>query len=185
LYTDVLSNPTTTATMFIPYDASGIAFTSPTQTQYTNWQFVPIPTIPVVATNPVPGNFLYYYASGLPRGLTLNLDASGIESSITGTSSQFSDAFQRVVLYAALSPGGGGGGVAALPISMRTILPTVQKQQTSAGSWTSLVRQYTTVNAAQNSVNGRALPSTNPPLGEFTRPYPPDSVSAPGSCRKC
>jgi hypothetical protein len=184
LYTDVLSNPTTTATMFIPYDASGIAFTSPTQTQYTNWQFVPIPTIPVAAVNPVPGNFLYYYASGLPRGLTLNLDASGIESSITGTSSQFSDAFQRVVLYAALSPGGGGGGVAALSIAMRTILPTVQKQQTSAGSWTSLVRQYTTVNAAQNSVNGRALPSTNPPLGEFTRPYPPDSVSAP-NCRKC
>jgi hypothetical protein len=188
LYADTTVTPSNpTLTFSIPYDASGIAFTSPTQTQYTNWQFVPIPTIPVVATNPVPGSFLYYYASGLPRGLTLNLDASGIQSSITGTSSQFSDAYQRVVLYAALNPGGGGGGVAALPISMRTILPTVQKQQTSAGSWTSLVRQYTTVNAAQNSVNGRALPSTNPPLGEFTRPYPPDSVSAPGdpNCRKC
>jgi hypothetical protein len=179
------SNPT--LTFSIPYDASGIGFTSPTQTQYTNWQFVPIPTIPVVATNPVPGSFLYYYAAGLPRGLTLNLDASGIESSITGTSTQFSDAFSRIVLYAALNPGGGGGGVAALSISMRTILPTVQKQQTSAGAWTSLVRQYTVVNAAQNSVNGRGLPATEPPLGEFTRPYPPDSVSAPGdpNCQKC
>jgi hypothetical protein len=96
-------------------------------------------------------------------------------------------AFQRVVLYAVLNPGGGGGGVAALPITMRTILPTVQKQQTSAGSWTSLVRQYTIVNAAQNSVNGKTLPSTEPPLGEFTRPEPPDSVSAPGNpnCQKC
>jgi len=187
LYSDTTSTPSNpTLTLFLSYDASGIAFTSPTQTQYTNWQFVPIPTISVVASNPNPGSFLYYYASGLPRGLTLNLDASGIESSITGTSSQFSDAFQRVVLYAALSPGA-GGGVAALPLAMRTILPTVQKQQTSAGAWTSLVRQYTVVNAAQNSVNGRALPATEPPLGEFTRPEPPDSVSAPGcpNCRKC
>jgi hypothetical protein len=110
-----------------------------------------------------------------------------VSSTITGTSSQYSDAFQRVILYAALNPGGGGGGVAALPITMRTILPTVQKQQTSAGAWTSLVRQYTVVNAAENSINGRALPATEPPLGEFTRPYPPDEVSAPGdpNCRKC
>jgi hypothetical protein len=184
LYADVTSNPATTATMFIPYDASGIAFTSPTQTQYTNWQFVPISTIDVTATNPVPGNFLYYYASGLPRGLTLTPDGAGVAATITGTPSQFSDAFQRVVLYAALSPGGGGGGVAALPLSMRTILPTVQKQQTSAGAWTSLVRQYTVVNAAENSINGRTLPATEPPLGEFTRPYPPDEVSVL-PCPKC
>lgn len=188
LYSDLTEIPTSsTLTFSIPYDASGIAFTSPTQTQYTNWQFVPIPEISVRASNPVPGSFMYYYASGLPRGLTLNLDASGIEASITGTSSQFSDAFQRVVLYAALNPQT-GGGIAALPISMRTILPTVQKQQTSAGAWTSLVRQYTVVNAAQNSVNGKALPSTEPPLGEFTRPEPPDSVSAsgdPNCVKKC
>jgi hypothetical protein len=71
---------------------------------------------------------------------------------------------------------------------MRTILPTVQKQQTSAGSWTSLVRQYTVVNAAQNSLNGKTLPSTEPPLGEFTRPEPPDVVSAtgdPNCVKKC
>ena len=184
LYSDVTATPPNpTLTLFIPYDASGIVFTSPTQTQYTNWQFVPIPTIDVVASNPVPGSFLYYYASGLPRGLQLNLDASGILASITGTSSQFSDAFQRVILYAALNPNG-GGGVAALPITMRTILPTVQKQQTSAGAWTSYTRQYTVVNAAENSINGRTLPSTYPPLGEFTRPYPPDEVSVE-PCLKC
>jgi hypothetical protein len=185
LYSDTTVTPSNpTLTFSIPYDASGIGFTSPLQTQYTNWQFVPIPTIDVVATNPVPGKFMYYYASGLPRGLQINLDASGIESSITGTSSQYNDAFQRVVLYAALNPGAGGGGVAAFPITMRTILPTVQKQQTSAGSWTSLVRQYTVVNAAQNSLNGKTLPSTEPPLGEFTRPEPPDAVNVL-PCPKC
>ena len=183
LYSDTTVTPSDpTLTLSLIYDTSGIGFVSPTQTQYTNWQFVPIPTIPVEATVTTPDAFLYYYAAGLPRGLTLNLDASGIEASITGTSSQFNDAFQRVSLYAA-----GGGKVASLSLGMRTILPTVQKQQTSAGAWTSLVRQYTVVNAAQNSVNGRTLPSTEPPLGEFTRPEPPDSVSAEGNpnCRKC
>jgi len=182
-----VSNGSPTLTMAITNDPSGIAFVSPTQTSYTNWQFVPIPEISVLATNPVPGDFLYYYATGLPRGLTLNLDASGIAASITGISARYSDAYERVVLYATLNPGGGGGGVAALPLAMRTILPTVQKQQTSAGAWTSLVRQYTVVNAAQNSVNGRVLPSTESTLGEFTRPEPPDSTSAPGdpNCRKC
>ena len=183
LYSDTTVNPSDpTLTLSLIYDTSGIGFVSPTQTQYTNWQFVPIPTIPVEATVITPDAFLYYYAAGLPRGLTLNLDASGIEASITGTSSQFNDAFQRVSLYAV-----GGGKVATLPLTMRTILPTVQKQQTSAGAWTSLVRQYTVVNAAQNSVNGKTLPSTEPPLGEFTRPEPPDSVSAEGNpnCQKC
>ena len=109
----------------------------------------------------------------------MNLDASGIEASITGTSSQFSDTFQRVTLYAVVGP-----KVGTLPLGMRTIPPTVQKQQTSAGAWTSLVRQYTVVNAAQNSINGKALPSTEPPLGEFTRPEPPDSVNDT-TCKKC
>ena len=180
LYADTIaaaSDPT--LTMSIIYDTEGVAFTSPTTTSYTNWQFVPIPTIPVEATNPVPNSFLYYYVAGLPRGLTLNLDASGIEASITGTSSQFSDTFQRVTLYAVVGP-----KVGTLPLGMRTILPTVQKQQTSAGAWTSLVRQYTVVNAAQNSINGKALPSTEPPLGEFTRPEPPDSVNDT-TCKKC
>lgn len=180
LYSDTTLTPSNpTLTLSVVYDSSGIAFTSPTQTTYTNWQYVPISTIPIEATNPSVGSFLYYYASGLPRGLTLNLDASGIEASITGTPSQYSDAFQRVVLYATLNPGV-GGGTAALPLYMRTILPTVQKQQSSAGAWTSMIRQYTVVNAAQNSLNGRTLPATEPPLGEFIRPQPPDSVSATG-----
>lgn len=190
LFAEVIpsSSSNQSLTIFIPYDASGIVFTSPTQTQYTNWQYTAIPTINMVASNPAPGSYMYYYASGLPRGLQLNLDVSGIVASITGTSSQYSDAYQNVILYAALNPGSGGGGVASLPISMRTVLPTVQKQQTSAGAWTSYVRQYTVVNAAQNSVNGRALPATEPPLGEFTRPEPPDSVSAesdPNCVKKC
>jgi hypothetical protein len=60
------------------------------------------------------------------------------------------------------------------------IVPSIERQQTSAGSWTSLVRQYTVVNAAQNSVNGKVRPATESLLGEFIRPEPPDVVSATG-----
>jgi hypothetical protein len=188
LYADTSVTPSNTfLSLRLSYDPSGIAFTSPVQTQYTNWQFVPIDPITVTASNPISG-FLYYYASGLPRGLTLNLDISGVESSITGTSSQYDADFRQVVLYAANDASAtGGGGIASFPITMRTILPTVERQQIGAGAYTSLVRQYTIVNAAQNSVNGRALPATGTTLGEFTRPEPPDSVSAPGdpNCKKC
>lgn len=165
----------------------GIAFTSPTQTQYTNWQFVPISNIPVTVSNAYSNSFVYFYESGLPRGLIFTPNAEGTAADISGTSSQYSDAFQRVLLFAVVVPFGFTRYLASLSLNMRTILPTVQKQQTSAGSWTSLVRQYTVVNAAQNSVNSRTVPATYSPLGEFTRPYPPDSVSAPGdpNCLKC
>jgi hypothetical protein len=80
------------------------------------------------------------------------------------------------------------GGVTEIRLTIDVLVPLVIRQQTSAGAWTSLTRQYTIVNAAQNSVNGKTLPSTQPPLGEFMRPHPPDSVSAegdPNCVRKC
>ena len=182
LFSYSTSTPKLTASL--PFDSSGLAFTSPTQTQYTNWQFIPITDIPVNVSNYWSNNFVYFYQTGLPRGLSLDLDICGIEATISGTSSQYSDAFQRVILFAVVSRSILERYVAVQPLNMRTILPTVQRQQTSAGAWTSLVRQYTVVNAAQNSLNGRALPSTEPPLGEFTRPEPPD-VSNASNCVKC
>lgn len=175
------SNTTPSLILSTPLDASGIVFVDPPQSTYTFWQFVSN-SIPVFASNPAPGSFMYYYSTGLPRGLRLELDTSGIDADILGQSSQYNDSFQRVTLYAA-----NGSGIASKNLSVRTILPTVTRQQTGAGSWTSLVRQYTVVNAAQNSVNGRALPSTEPPLGEFTRPEPPDSISAESNpnCERC
>jgi hypothetical protein len=68
---------------------------------------------------------------------------------------------------------------------MRTILPTVTKQQTSAGAWTSLVRQYTTVNAAQNARDQRVFAAVDRTLGEFTAPYPPDVVTQVSSNCQC
>jgi hypothetical protein len=48
-----------------------------------------------------------------------------------------------------------------------------------------MLRQYTVVNAAQNSLNGKTLPATESILGEFTRPEPSDSVKEDPACKKC
>lgn len=164
------SNGTPTLTLSIPYDPSGIAFVSPTQSSYLNWQFVPISPITVQAT---PSQFLYYYVSGLPDGLTFTNDASGLLATISGTSVRYSDASQRVLLFAAL-----GSNVAARSFTMRTILPTVTKIQSGASGVTSLLRQYTEVNAAVTARDSKALPAMEYRLGEFTSPEPPSVITA-------
>jgi hypothetical protein len=171
------SNGTPSLTLSIPYIGSNLAWVSPVQTSYTNWQFIPISPITLQADSSF-GTFLYYYASGLPDGLDLSLDAVGSQATIRGTSVAFSDAAKRVLLYA-----NDGTSTIRRELGMRTILPTVQKQQTSAGAWTSLVRQYTVVNAAQNARDQRVFATVDRLLGEFTAPYPPDVVTPTSNCQ--
>jgi hypothetical protein len=164
-------------TLSIPYLGSNFVWVSPVETSYTNWQFVPISPITLQADSSS-GSFLYYYASGLPDGLDLSLDAVGSQATIRGTSVAFSDASKRVLLYA-----NDGTTTLRRELGMRTIIPTVQKQQTSAGAWTSLVRQYTVVNAAQNARDQRVFATVDRLLGEFTAPYPPDVVTPTSNCQ--
>jgi hypothetical protein len=173
------SSGTPSLTLSIPYVASNIAWVSPTTTSYTFWQFVSNTPITVKADSSST-TFLYYYASGLPDGLDLSLDSVGSQATIQGTSVAYSDAFKRVLLYA-----NDGTSTIRLQLGMRTILPTVTKQQTSAGAWTSLVRQYTTVNAAQNARDQRVFAAVDRTLGEFTAPYPPDVVTQVSSNCQC
>jgi hypothetical protein len=104
----------------------------------------------------------------------------GSQATIRGTSVAFSDGFKRVLLYA-----NDGTSTIRRELGMRTLIPTVQKQQTSAGAWTSLVRQYTTVNAAQNARDQRVFATVDRTLGEFTAPYPPDVVTQVSSNCQC
>jgi hypothetical protein len=164
-----ISTGTPTLTLSIPYDPGTISIISPTQSAYTNWQFVPINSITVQAT---PTEFLYYYVSGLPDGLTFTNDVLGLQATISGTSVTYSDAAQRVLLYVAR-----GSNVAATSFTMRTILPTVIKQQSGASGVTSLIRQYTEVNAAVTARDNRALPAIDYRLGEFTSPDPPSVIT--------
>jgi hypothetical protein len=164
-----LANGPTTITIGFPGGGVGPTITSPTTTSFTFYQYVTIDPITISATGT---GFIYYFVdnSTLPAGVAFD----PLTGKITGQSVELGQ--KSFIIYMKDDV-----GITALTISTNTIIPRVIRQQTSAGAWTSLVRQYTVVNAAQNSVNGHVLAATEAALGEFTRPEPPDSVSATGN----
>lgn len=171
-----LGRPTTLTLTFDALPSGGPTVTSPTQRSYLFYQYVPISSITFTATGT--GQIYYFVDTNtLPRGITFD----PLTATLSGTSVLIGTKSFTIYVKDDI-------GVTSIVIETTTIIPQVIRQQTSAGAWTSLVRQYTVVNAAQNSVNGRALPATEPPLGEFMRPEPPDSVSAagdPNCVKKC
>ena len=155
---------------------NGPIVTSPTQRSVLLYQYVPITPITFSATGT---GIVYFFVENdaLPRGITFD----SVTNTLIGTPVLLGNT--TVTVYAK-----DDNGVSIVVLDFRVILPIVERQQTSAGAWTSLIRQYTIVNAAQNSVNGKVLPSNESILGEFTRPEPPDSVSAsgdPNCVKKC
>lgn len=179
-----VSNGTPSLTLTMPYpNATNLSFASPTRTSYLHWQYIPIQPITIEA-NYTPTNIdevVYYYVYNLPDGLTFSLDpASSFIARITGTSVTYSDAPQRTVI---LASDASLSAIVPLVLDMRTILPTVQKQQTGAGAWTSYLRQYTEVNAATTARDSRATPAIEYRLGEFTRPEPPSVITAEDNCK--
>lgn len=144
-------------------------FVSPGQTLYTFSQFCPIEPIVAQVSQTSP-EFVYYYVSGLPDGLASTVTGSSV--TLSGRPVTYSDAFQRTVFFARQN-----ADTLALPILTRTVLPTITKQQTSASGHTSVVRQYTEVNAARNAENNVVYPAESRGIGEFTRPTPPNEIT--------
>jgi hypothetical protein len=161
--------PTLSTFAFTSFPTGGPVITSPTTTSFTFYQYVTIDPITISATGT---GFIYYFVDNatLPVGLAFD----PLTGRITGQSVEIGQKSFTIYMKDDI-------GATFLTINTNTIIPRVIRQQTGAGAWTSLVRQYTVVNAAQNSVNGHVLPSTEATLGEFTRPEPPDSVSATGN----
>jgi hypothetical protein len=157
---------------FASFPTGGPVIVSPTTTSFTFYQYVTIDPITISATGT---GFIYYFVdnSTLPVGLAFD----PLTGRITGQSVEIGQKSFTIYMKDDI-------GATFLTINTNTIIPRVIRQQTGAGAWTSLVRQYTVVNAAQNSVNGHVLPATEATLGEFTRPEPPDSVTA-SNCPKC
>ena len=176
-----LSNGTPTGIVTIPYDSSGYFFDSPTQSNYTFYQFCSIQPIPV-EVQPSTSNFIYYYASGLPQGLKLIRDTSGIRADISGISTKYSDPYSNVVLFGTIPAEGLEGYIVAKSVGMETLVPRIIRQQDGASSYTSLVRQYVQVNAAQNARDNKVYPAAEKALGEFASPEAPDVVSASLPC---
>lgn len=166
-------SPTTITLGFDTAPAGGPVVTSPIQRDYLLYQYIPMTPVNFSATGT---GTIYYFvdATTLPIGLTFD----PTEGVLSGTPVNIGQT--SFIIYVKDDV-----GLTLVTITINVVIPQVFRQQTSAGAWTSLIRQYTVVNAAQNSVNGRTLPATEPPLGEFMRPYPPDSVHEDPACKKC
>jgi hypothetical protein len=72
-------------------------------------------------------------------------------------------------------------GITAFTVTLIVNVPRVIRKQTSAGAYTSLVRDYTEVNAAINARDTRVNPTEEAALGSFASPYAPDVVT-PSNC---
>jgi hypothetical protein len=168
----VALDPPTSVLNFPSQVGNGPTVTSPTDTLVVLYQYAPMTPITFSATGT---GTVYFFVrnADLPRGLTFN----SVTNTLSGTPMLIGNT--PVTFYVK-----DNNGVTLLTLEFRVIVPSIVRQQTSAGSWTSLVRQYTIVNAAQNSLNGKTLPATEPPLGEFMRPEPPDAVNVL-PCPKC
>jgi hypothetical protein len=151
-------------TITFPLPNTGPIFTSPAQTTFVLWQYMPIPDLTFLA----PGATAYFI-SPLPTGLSWN----PITHTITGACVDLGR--QSFTVYAQNS------GLTALDIILIVEVPRIIKQQTGAGAYTSLLRQYTQVNAAQKARDTRAFPTQVSGIGEFASPYPP-AVITPSNC---
>lgn len=155
-------------TITFPLPNTGPTFVSPGQTTYVVWQYMPIPAITFTAVGTAP---ISYFASELPVGLTWN----STTRTLTGACMRLGT--QSFTIYAT----DGLGGVTSFTISFIVGVPRIVKQQTGAGAYTALVRDYTEVAAAINARDTRVNPTEEAALGSFASPYAPDVVT-PSNC---
>jgi len=162
-------SPITTTLSFPLVTAGGPTVTSPVERSYLFYQYMPISPITFSATGS--GQVYFFLDSNtLPTGLRWD----PIAQRITGASARIGD--KTFMVYAK-------DDVAVTPIVIQTttLIPRIVRQQDGAGAYTSLVRQYTLVNAAQNARDNRVFPTQERALGEFAAPPAPDSVT-PSNC---
>jgi hypothetical protein len=165
-------NPILANFTFDSLPVNGVTFTSPTQTSYIFYQYMKITPIVFNAT----GVGRVYYVmdtDDLPLGLVFD----PLNQTITGTPMRLGE--KTITIYAKDDV-----GVTRLILNTNTIIPRIVKNQTSAGAYTSLIRQYTEVNAAQNARDRRVLPTETKNLGEFQSPYKSDAITQ-SNCPTC
>lgn len=149
----------------------GPTFIGPTSINYLFNQYVPIPTITVSASGVGP---VYYFVDNgeLPVGLRFD----PLTAQITGTPARTGTTVTRVFAK-------DNAGVSSIAITITVIIPRIIRQQTSASAYTSMVRQYTLVNAAQNARGNRVL-TEDGKQGEFMAPMGLDNL-IPNNCFIC
>lgn len=162
-------SPTTTTFSFPLTTAGGPTITAPTTRSFLFYQYMPITPIVFSATGT---GTVYFFvdSNALPQGLSWD----PLTRTLSGHSSRLGD--RTFTVYAK-------DDIAITPITIQTttVIPRIIRQQDGAGAYTSLVRQYTLVNAAQNARDNRVFPTQERNLGAFAAPPAPDSVT-PSNC---
>jgi hypothetical protein len=115
--------------------------------------------------------FLFVDRNTLPTGLVWD----PYTSTISGKSVELGRA--SFLVYAK-----DDNGVSTIRVETETIIPRVIRQQSGAGAYTYLLRQYTEVLGAQASRDKKALPDEDSTLGKFMAPPAPDVMSASNTC---
>ena len=159
---------------FIMGNVPGPTFTAPVQHEFYLFQYIPITPIQVSAVHtpsiPVPINtstvYFFVIASTLPPGLSFDKNTN----TIYGTPCQIGTF--STAIYAKNT-----SGYNLLVLTFTVTIPRIIRQQDGAGAYTSLVRQYTQVNAAQNARDNKTYPAIDSTLGEFMAPPAPDVVT--------
>jgi hypothetical protein len=135
----------------------GPALTSPTQTSFLCYQYVPITPIQLEADDA----YFFIDATELPSGLSFN----PLTRQITGKPTEPGSFSTRV--YAKNT-----AGITLTTLAFTIHIPRIVRKQDGAGAYTSLLRQYTEVLAAQSARDNRVLPAQTSRLGEFMSPIP-------------
>ena len=144
---------------------TGPPFTSPINRSFQFYQYIAIDPIVVTAESSFPP-ISYFLQGKLPDGLNY----SPVTGQITGIPSRVEQT--RVTIYATDT-----NGYTSITLTFNIIVPRIVRRQDGAGAYTSLLRQYTDVLAAQNSRDNVALPSQEYGIGEFMSPSPPDAIT--------
>lgn len=155
---------------FTTLPSGGPTFTSPSQTSLILYQYMPITPIVFSATGT--GTVYYYIQSAdLPIGLTFDPTTQ----TISGSSMRLGQ--DTITVYAQ-----DDNGVTPLTLAITTLIPRIVKHQSGAGAYTSLIRQYTQVNAAQNARDNKVYPAQDRAAGEFQAPTAPDVITQVNGC---
>lgn len=153
---------------FIPA-SSGLSFTSPTQSNFILYQYVPYS----FEFGAIPNtSFLYYYSTDLPIGFAFTLDSVGKVATLSGipptTTTQTVTVYVKTATSTAIK----------YTVTLQTVIPFFVNPQVGAGAYTALLRNEVEANAAQNSRDNKTYPQVDALAGPFMGPRAPDVVTA-------
>lgn len=156
-------NDITNINIILSFDlgiGEGPVISSPSIRSFLLYQYVPV-SIQLAASH-VSGNVYFFITnSELPPGLTFN----PLTNLITGKAANIGRYTARVFAQ-------DDAGITIESFEFTVNVPKVVRRQDGAGAYTSLLKQYTEVLAAQRGRDQRLLPNQETRLGEFMSPIP-------------